>query len=267
MAQTLLANLINPQVIGAAIEAELTSAIRFNTVAELDYTLNAQPGNTITVPTWAYIGDAADLAEGVADIPVVLTASTVTKTVKKVAKSVELTDESVLSGYGDPVGQAAKQVAMSIGAKVDADIFTALSAGTQVYSTPAVTIAYAGVASAVMKFADEEMGVAKYLYVHPNQYGELLKDSSFIPAGAEEQRSGIMGQIAGCNVLISKKLTNGDALIVKPGAAKVYMKRDVNVEADRNILAKTNIIAADQHYVAVLADDSKVVVCEFKPTV
>ena len=33
--------------------------------------------------------------------------------VKKAGKAVELTDESVLSGYGDPLGTAINQIAMS----------------------------------------------------------------------------------------------------------------------------------------------------------
>jgi len=37
------------------------------------------------------------------------------------------------------------------------------------------------------------------------------------------------------------------------------MKREVMVEADRDILKKTNVISADVHYVAYLRDESKAV--------
>ncbi|MFX3789279.1 N4-gp56 family major capsid protein, partial [Streptococcus suis] len=52
-------------------------------------------------------------------------------TIKKIGKSVEITDEAILSGYGDPVGQAAKQIFQAIDHKVDADVLTALLGSTQ----------------------------------------------------------------------------------------------------------------------------------------
>lgn len=268
MAQTLLANGINPQVLADMISGKLTNAIRFaNTVAEMDYTLQGRPGNTITVPVWAYIGNAADLAEGVADVPVTLTASSAPATIKKVAKSIDMSDELILSGYGDPLGEAAKQVALAIAGKVDADILTALKTTALTAGVVGDVISFAQVVAGTMAFADEEVGEPKYLFVHPNQYGELLLDAKFIVAAPEIARTGIVGSIAGCEVIVSKQIVNGSPIIAKLGAVKVYMKKDVSVETDRNILSKMNVIAADQHYVAVLADASKAVKLAVKPTV
>lgn len=266
MAQTKIANVINPEVLADMIQGELTNAIRFsNTVASIDTSLVAQPGDTIRIPVWAYIGNAADLAEGVADIPVVLSATSATATVKKVAKSVELTDEVILSGYGDPLGEASRQIALSIGGKVDADVLAALKTATLTAGDALTSISYAGIVAATMKFGDEEVGEAKYLFVNPMQYGEILLDTRFEAAAPEVVRSGIVGRIAGCDVMVTKQLADGEALISKANAVKVYMKRDVMVEPDRNVLAKTNIIAADQHYVAKLVNAGKAVKYTVKP--
>lgn len=268
MAQTKLANVVNREVLADMIQAELPKAIRFsNSVASIDMSLVAQPGDTVRIPVWAYIGNAADLAEGVADIPVLLEASSTTATVKKAAKAVELTDETALSGYGDPMGEAARQVAMSLGGKVDADVLAALKTATLTAGTNLIAISYPGIVAATMKFKDEQMGEQKFLFVNPLQYGEILLDTRFEAAAPEVVRSGIVGRIAGCDVMVSKQLADGEALIAKNDAVKIYMKRDVNVETDRNVLAKTNIIAADQHYVAVLKDASKAVKYTVKPTV
>ncbi|MFU0764953.1 MAG: hypothetical protein ACFWTU_09105 [Leuconostoc mesenteroides] len=62
-----------------------------------------------------------DVAEGAAIDYEKLTNSTDTFTVKKAGKGVQLTDESVLSGYGDPVGEATRQITMAIAAKLDND--------------------------------------------------------------------------------------------------------------------------------------------------
>ena len=87
MAMTKLENLINPQVMGDIISAELPKAIKFSPVANIDTTLEGRAGNTITVPKYAYIGDAEDVAEGVAMGTVVLTATSQQATVKKVGKA------------------------------------------------------------------------------------------------------------------------------------------------------------------------------------
>ena len=86
----------------------------------------------------------------------VLTTSTTTATVKKAGKALELTDESVLSGYGDPLGQAVMQLGMSIGSKVDTDCYNALLGADLVYAPDtAVSISYNSVVNANSKFGDE----------------------------------------------------------------------------------------------------------------
>lgn len=46
---------------------------------------------------------------------------------KKAGRNVPLTDEAVLSGYGNPVGEATNQSALAIAIKVDNICLTALS--------------------------------------------------------------------------------------------------------------------------------------------
>src|SRR5690606_27809035 len=86
---------------------------------------------------WNYIGDAEDVAEGVAMGTTVLTHSTQQATIKKAGKAVEITDEAVLSGYGDPLGEAAKQLRLSIVNKVDNDALDALEGATLEHPTAA----------------------------------------------------------------------------------------------------------------------------------
>jgi N4-gp56 family major capsid protein len=270
MAQTQLSNLINPQVMADIISAELPNKIKFSPLARVDRTLAGQPGNTITVPKYAYIGDAEDVAEGVAIGTVVLSASTTQATVKKAGKGVELTDEALLSGYGDPVGEANKQLSDSIAAKVDNDAATALGGATLTH-TAASVISYNNVVDAIDKF-EEEDDEPKILFIHPNQKSTLRKDPEFISNVPNAYMSGVIGEIAGCQVVASSKVPMRDTtspadgiddvydnFIVKPGALDIYLKREAQVESDRDITTKSFVITADEHYTVVLADDSKVV--------
>lgn len=270
--QTILSGLINPQVMADMIGAELTKKIKITPMAIIDKTLVARAGNTITVPKFAYIGEAADVAEGVAMGTTVLTASTTTATVKKAGKAVEITDESVLSGYGDPLGEANRQLGMSVAEKVESDCMTALKGGSLTYDGILGVISYAGIVNAVDKF-DEEDQEPKVIFVHPKQVTTLRLDADFKDINKyplQTVMTGVIGEIAGCQVVPSKRVTENVATtgyvnpIMKYGALTIYLKRNVEVETDRDILKKTTVVSADEHYTAVLSNDSKLVVATFK---
>ena len=77
-----------------------------------------------------------------------MTTSTRKATVKKAMKGIGLTDEAVLSGYGNPVGEANTQLAMAIAAKIDNDCMDVLQTATLTYDGSAGIISYAGVVDA-----------------------------------------------------------------------------------------------------------------------
>ena len=111
MSITKLNNMINPEVLASMVDGELEFAIKFAPIATIDKTLVGRPGNTVSLPAYRMIGEAEDVAEGEA-IPVeALATESVDVKVKKAGKGVRLTDEAILSGYGDPLGQASKQLA------------------------------------------------------------------------------------------------------------------------------------------------------------
>lgn len=285
---TKLSDLINPQVMADMISAKIANKIIVAPFAKIDTTLVGIPGNTVTVPQYAYIGDAADIAEGVAAETVKLTASTTTVTVKKAMKAVELTDEAVLSGYGNPVGETNNQLAKSIASKVDNDAMTALQGAQLTYDGSAAAIKYSGIVDAIDLF-EEEVNSEKVIFVHPKQVTQLRKDADFI--SADKYKAGVIltgeiGMIANCRVVPSKKVPvvkvgetgsqtdcyacpivklNNDAETEDDAAAiTIYLKRDTNVETDRVSLARKTDISVDKHYAVALSNTSKVVLAKFK---
>ena len=126
MTMTKLSNMINPEVLASMVDGELEFALKFTNLATVDNTLVGRPGNTVSLPAYKMIGEAVDVAEGEA-IPVEALATEMENvTVKKAGKGIRITDEAILSGYGDPLGQASKQLAKSIASKVDTDVMACL---------------------------------------------------------------------------------------------------------------------------------------------
>lgn len=281
MATTTLSNIINPQVMADMVSAQLPKALQVSRLYKVDTTLTGKAGNTITVPRWAYIGAADELAEGVEGTTTQMTATDVDYTVKKAVKNVELTDEALLSGYGDPQGEAVRQLRMAIADKVDNDGIALLNGidseteGAQIVDD-LTGLDYANVCAGLDLLGDEEQGGTKVLLVDAKGISALRLDTRFVDkyseAGTEMMASGVVGRIAGCDVVISNKLnpasgTDHKAFICKVdengGPLTAFIKRDVTVESARNILAKTTTISADEHYTVAIEDMSKIVVLEW----
>lgn len=258
---TKLEALINPEVMADMISAELPNAIRFSPLATVGRSLQGRAGDTLTMPKYGYIGDADDVAEG-ADITISkMSTSSAKVTVKKAGKGVEITDEAILSGYGDPVGEAVRQLRMSIANKVDNDVLTELAKATLSYATAAGnTLTAADVVKAKAKFG-EKLDEAAVLIVNSTHYTDLILDDKWVPTekGVQMIMDGVVGSISGCQVVISDKLADTAAYIVKQGALGIELKRDVVVETDRDIIAKLTVITADEHFVAYLKDETKAV--------
>lgn len=259
---TKLANLFNPQVVGDMIDKKLVDAIRFAPLATIDYTLAGRPGSKLTLPSYAYIGDAEVVAEG-ADIPVAqLTQSTAEVEIHKIGKGVQITDEAVLSGYGNPEEEAVEQLLTAIGSKADNEMLAVLEAiDANMTHTGAAVLSADNVADALVKFGEDIDG-AKVLLCNAADYNAIRKANDWVPASeiaANMVIHGSVGMVHGCQVVISNKLAGKPAFIVKPGALRLILKRDTLVETDRDIVNKSTVITADKHAVAYLYDASKAI--------
>lgn len=283
MAVTKLENLVDPEVMAPMISAKLEKAIVATPFAKIDTTLQGQPGSTITIPKYKYIGDAEEVAEGVAQGDATLTTETAEYTIKKIVKDVTLTDEAILSGYGNPVGEANNQLAKSIASKVDNDVMDELK-GAQVVYNSNTSISYDEVVNAIDLFNEEE-NVDKVMFVHPHQVSELRKDDDFISNDKYNNNvimKGEIGMIANTRIVPSRKAVNdAGTYYLNPivelraesqtgdeelSAVTIFLKRGVNVETDRIVKGKKTLISADEHFVAALTDESKVVVAKFAVT-
>lgn len=251
---TYLSSLFNPQVVADLIDTKLTDNMVFAPLAMIDYTLQGRAGNTVTLPSYAYIGAASTVSEGY-DIPISkLTQTTTNVTIVKYGKAVQITDEAVLSGYGDPLGEASNQVALSIDDAMDNALLAALaanSASEQNYSTSGSSVALApeDIPLALAKFGEDSDG-QKALLVTPDFYAQLIgapASTNWIPASeiaANVKIRGAVGMAYGCQVIVTNRLkTSGNLYIVKPNTLAVFIKRGSMVETDRDILNQSTVLA------------------------
>lgn len=290
---TKVEDMIIPEVMGKMISAKLEKKILVSKIAKVDNTLQGRPGDTVTVPQYKYIGDANDVGEGEECSTEKLETTSVQFTIKKIKKGTAITDESILCGYGDPLGESERQLALAMANKIDNDVVEVLTTeddgengGVTLIYKPATKaqIKYAGVVDAIDLF-EEEVTSDKVMYIHPKQMTQLRKDSDFISADKYDNNvvlEGEIGKIAGTRIVRSKKVptvtVGGDTCYACPivklnndseteadaPAVTVYLKRDIKVEKDR--IAKQDItdIYASKYYGVALTNTAKAVLAYFK---
>lgn len=266
---TFLKDLVDPEVLADSVGYTLNQNLRFSALAQVDDTLVGTPGDTLTFPYFRYIGDAVDLEEGVAMDTDKVTADTTAVKIKEVGKGGGITDTAVQSGYGDPYGETARQLGLSMANKVDNDLLAALQSGTTLSASVAPTLV--GLQSALDVFADED-GQTIVLLASPNAASKLRLDagSTFVNGselGAQMIINGTYGELLGVQVVRTSKLKGGEAYLVKitpdSPALKLVQKKGVNIEVDRVPAERTTNLYASAMYAPYVFDDSKIIKVAF----
>jgi hypothetical protein len=148
---------------------------------------------------------------------------------------------------------------MAIAGKVDNDCVAAFREATLTVQPENGKFDKDAVIDMIAKFG-EDMDEDMVLVINAKHLAALRKEDDFMHVmNGQTIISGEIGQIFGARVVVSNKVQDNEAFLVKQGAVEIIMKRNVMVEADRNIVNKTNIFTADEHYVVYLRDESRIV--------
>ncbi|WP_283598203.1 N4-gp56 family major capsid protein [Ligilactobacillus saerimneri] len=258
---------LDPEVIADMVSAKLTAGLKFTPLAQVDTTLVGKPGSTVEFPSWNYIGDAVDLQEGVAIETKDLTYGSKAATIKEFGTAIAITDQAMMTGYGDPWGEATNQLALAMNNKLDNDILATLKEAPQKQT---VDLTLDGLQDALDVYNDEDDNSSIVLIVSPKAAGRLrlqagkdwLRGSEL---GAEVVSKGVYGEILGVQIIRSKKLVANEGILVKTNtddgkpAVKLMVKRDVNIEAERLPKLRETKLYANAFEAPYLFDPTKVV--------
>lgn len=287
MATTLSSDLFTPEVWADLAFEQFTGKAVVAQYALQDDSLAGQPGETVNFPKWMTLSEMDDVAETDVLVPEKLGQSNSQATIKEAAKAVEISDKAKLVGVGNAQDEAIRQFGVLAARKVDADLIAAAQAsiaggvtyadGTAAtasaplgYTTTAGSgvdaLPYAQIVAGVGQFGDEfEPEDFAGLFVNAATWGKLMVDEQFISAnqlatGNQVVTRGQVGSILGVPVIVSNRIASGKSLLVKRNALGVMWKRRPLVEQDRDILARTTVVATNMHYAVKRLNDDGVLV-------
>ena len=272
-------DVFDPQVVSDMINAKVEKKAAMKGYVKVDNTLQGVPGSEVTVPRWGYIGEAVDHEEGQPIDSTKMAFTTAKYGIKKIGKGVMLTDEAQMCGYGNPVGTATTQIAMSIDEKLDNDEVAVMYESQNVVDASTAAIKYTAIVDGVDMFGEEEDS-KKVIFIHSKQKTQLRKDNDFIAAdkiGPELLVNGAIGRIAGCDVKVSNKVKLEEGVYYNPivklnndaeteddlPAITYFLKRGNLVEHKRHVGVGDEIVCT-AHGMPAMTNESKIVILKTK---
>lgn len=251
MANTVYAN----KVIEAKAKDLLTTAVNTRNLMTVDTSLTQEAGMTKTINVYTYTGTAEELAAGAGNTNRGSIAYVGTDyTAKLVQQAFDYQDEDFMKDNTivDNMLKGANQVMVN---KMTADFVAECEKAT---ITHAGAISYDTIVDAIAKLnVEDEAGL--FVIVNPEAKAELRKDPDYVAARmGEVVYTGQVGTIAGIPVIVSKAVAN--AYVMSKDAIKLFLKKDVEVEQDRDPDTRTNSVYLRAVYICALTDATKI--CE-----
>ena len=256
MANTVYAN----KVIEAKAKDLLTTALNTRSLMTIDNSLTSNAGMTKTINVYTYSGEAEELSAGVGNTAAKrgsITYVGTDYTVKMVQQAFDYLDEDFMKDNTivDNMLKGANQVMVN---KMNADFITECGKATlsQTFAKGGA-ISYDTIVDAISKLnLEDESGV--YIIL-PNAWkAALRKDADYKSARmGEVVYNGQVGTIAGIPVIATKALTT-KAYVMTNEAVKLFMKKDVEVEQDRDADKRKNSVYLRTAYVCALVDTTKI---------
>ena len=256
MANTVYAN----KIIEAKAKDLLTTAVNTKNLMTVDNSLTQEAGMTKTINVYTYSGEAEELTAGngnTASKRGSITYTGTDYTVKMVQQAFDYYDEDFMKDNTivDNMLKGANQVMVN---KMTSDFMTECAKATLSQTfTKGSSISYDTIVDAISKLNLEDE--SNVFIVLPNAWkAALRKDNDYISARmGEVVYTGQVGTICGIPVIATKALTTA-AYVMTKEAVKLFMKKDVEVEQERDADKRKNSVYIRTAYVCALVDSTKI---------
>lgn len=251
MANTVYSN----KIIEAKAKDLLTTAVNTRSLMSVDTSLAQEAGMTKTINVYTYNGTAEELAAGEGNTNRGSISYVGTDyTVKMVQQAFDYQDEDFMKDNTivDNMLKGANQVMVN---KMSADFVAELAKAT--LSAPSATFGYDAIVDAIAKLNVEDE--SKLFVIIPNAWkADLRKDEDYKAARMGEViYNGQVGTVCGLPVIATNALSDA-AYVMNAEAVKLFMKKDVEVEQDRDADTRTNSVYLRTAYIVALVDATKI---------
>ena len=281
MANTVNKNIIIPEIYSQLVREKIAGRMQVAQFLKTIDTLHGNPGETITMPAWSYIGDAADWTVGTAMTTKQMVQTSKQATIKSIsAPGVAIYDYDNEVSLGNAIDEAAKQQAISIARKIDIDAINA-AYGTPLKQALATkdAITQTELLSALSVFGDERDAedfsrgaIVMHSAFADDLYGMDLftsRERTTVAAGSENgiTKNGKIGQFLGIDIILSDRLYDSATsepyiMFIKNDSIAWIPKEAPFVETERDASKRLTNIYCSEFYAMALVRDDGIVLCK-----
>lgn len=246
----------NNKVLEAKAKDLLTTAVNTRNLMTVDNELTANAGMVKTINVYTYSGTAEEVAAGEGNTSRgSISYEGTDYTVKMVQQAFDYLDEDFMKDNTivDNMLKGANQVMVN---KMTADFITEAAKST-LSVTLTGNIGYEAIVDGISTLnVEDETGI---FVVIPNAWkAHLRKDPDYKAAQLGQViYNGQVGTICGIPVICTKALTT-EAYVMTKEAIKLFMKKDVEVEQDRDADKRKNSVYLRTAYICALVDATKI---------
>lgn len=256
-----MANTVYPNaVVEAKAKDLLITKVNTRNLMEIDTDLEQEAGMKKIINLYTYDGEAEALGVGEGNT----TSGSITYVpneyvVKVVQQKFDYFDEDVYNEPSTP-DMMLKGATEKMINKMNAD-FTSAITSSDITNKVTFTneLSYDSIVDAISTVNVEDE--SELFVVIPNAWkAGLRKDDDYVSARlGEVVYNGQVGQIAGIPVIASKALDEAEtAVVMSKEAVKLFLKRDVEVEQDRDPDTRNNLVFLRTAYLVSLVDATKI---------